>query len=158
MELTRPIEITITGTQFFSATDLFFSEPEEITEEFSLASPAHRRVELCTGGELSWDQDAISVSYEESDITGLEGSRTTFTLSDGVVSLSRAGSAKSHLVFEHGKRYQLFGHEGAYPVFVKCHSLSHDLTPAGGKIDIDYSVEVCGSTVEHNAYTIRVNV
>ncbi len=162
MELKRPIEITITGRQHFSATDLFFApehfaaqEEDEIS--FELPQKNERSVELSTSGSLSVDEGGISLSYDESPITGLDGSTTTFTLSDGVVLLWRAGETKSHLVFEHGKRFQLCG-EGHLPVSVQCHSLSHDLSFEGGVIDIDYSVEVAGSTVEHNSYHIRVNV
>lgn len=162
MELKRPIEIVITGRQFFSATDLFFSREHFFSEEegetlFELPQKNERAVELSTQGSLSFDGEGISLSYDESDITGLDGCRTTFTLSDDLVCLSREGEVKSHLVFEHGKRYQLYG-DGGVPVAVQCHSLSHSLTPCGGVIDIDYSVEVAGSTVEHNSYTIRVNV
>lgn len=163
MELTRhPIEIVITGRQFFNATDLFFSAgrlaPQENGEiSFELPEKNERSVQLSTCGELSCSEEGISLSYDETDITGLCASHTTFTLSDDMVCLYRTGEVKSHLVFENGKRFQLYGEQGL-PVSVQCHSLSHSLTAAGGFIDIDYSVEVAGSTVEHNAYTIRVNV
>ncbi|MBQ2252982.1 MAG: DUF1934 domain-containing protein [Clostridia bacterium] len=161
MELTRPIEITITGRQFFNAADLFFTPKKHAENEefFELPEACDRAVELATQGTLAVDGEGISLSYDESAITGLEGSHTTFTLSgDGIVTLSRHGQTKSHLVFEDGKRFQLFSDELTPPIFVQCHSLSHSLTPLGGKIDVDYSVEVAGSTVEHNSYTIRVNV
>ncbi len=162
MELKRPIEITITGRQHFGTADLFFSpdRSEENGEELSFTLPEEneRSVELSTVGELVKNEDGLSLSYDETQITGLEGSRTTFTLSDDLVCLSRAGGVKSHLVFEHGKRFQLWGDHSPFPVSVQCHSLSHDLTYEGGVIDIDYSVEIAGSIVEHNSYTIRVNV
>lgn len=162
MELKRPIEIVITGRQYFGTTDLFFSPEKPETEgdemNFVLPEKNERTVELSTFGELVESEEGLSLSYDETQITGLEGSRTTFTLSDGLVCLSRAGGVKSHLVFEHGKRFQLYGDHGPYPVNVQCHSLSHDLTYEGGVIDVDYSVEIAGSIVEHNAYTIRVNV
>lgn len=158
MELKRPIDITITGRQYFHATDLFFSHIAEEVEEFSLPSPEEHSVELSTRGELVVGEEGVCISYDESEITGLAGCCTRFTLSDGVVCLTREGGVKSHLVFEDRKRYQLFGSQGPFPVSVQCHSLSHELTDRGGVIDIDYSVEIAGSTVEHNAYRICVSV
>lgn len=160
MELVRPIDIVITGRQFFSTADLFFSEKRlEAVQEGELFFPQKeaRSIQLSTTGELVASEDSISVSYDETEITGLGTSRTTFVLSDDVVCLSRAGDVKSHLVFEHGKRYQLYS-GGNFPISVQCHSLSHNLSAAGGTIDVDYSVEVAGSTVEHNSYSIQVSV
>ncbi|MBR6529908.1 MAG: DUF1934 domain-containing protein [Clostridia bacterium] len=161
MELKKPIEITITGRQFFSTTDLFFSPERLCAEEgeidFSLPEKNERSVELSTCGTLTQSDEGLAVTYDETEITGLSGCVTTFTLSDDLVCLSRAGEVKSHLVFEHGKRFQLYGGAGPFPINVQCHSLSTDMGENGGVIDIDYSVEVAGSTVEHNAYTIRVS-
>ena len=56
MELKRPIEIVITGRQYFGTTDLFFSPEKPETEgdemNFVLPEKNERMVELSTFGEL----------------------------------------------------------------------------------------------------------
>lgn len=158
----KQVAITITGTQLYSlagrarflnGTRPFFSVSEGPDE-------GPQTVELCTTGTLSCDKSGkISFSYDESEITGLDGSRTTFTLENDLVTLSRSGAQNSLLIFENGKRHQLYtGVHDAPPVCVDCHSLEQTLSPLGGAIDVDYSVEVAGTALERNTYRIRVDL
>ena len=152
MELKRPVEITITGTQLFSASELFpvFAPDGEKGED--------RCLELTTDGFFVADEEGYRISYDETDLTGMEGCRSTFALSDGVLSFSREGKAQSHMIFEEGKRCQLYQAAPALPMCISCHRLKEGLTPRGGELSVDFSVEVLGSTVEHNIYTIRVDL
>lgn len=167
-----PVSITITGTQYFSSEEeqlLFALEsllPEADEADESLFSAARegrqaRSVELCTAGEMRFGRESVEISYDESEITGLPGCRTTFHVANnGLVTLTRAGRTKTHLVFENGKRHMLASSgENAPSVCVSCRKVQQHLSAAsGGEISIDYAVEVGGQLAEHNAYTIRVRV
>ena len=65
-------------------------------------------VELTTTGELNVLPDSYTLKYEESELTGMEGTTTEITVSNtGVVSLTRKGTVNSNLVFEEGKRTRI---------------------------------------------------
>lgn len=159
----KQVAITITGTQLYSLAGKsryldgahpYFTPVGDMDEGL-------QTVELCTSGTMSCDRSGkISLSYDESEITGLEGSRTTFTLENELVTLSRTGGASDALlIFENGKRHQMYTKiKEAPPVCVDCHSMQYDLSPRGGAIDVDYSVEVAGTALERNTYRIRVDL
>ena len=158
----KQVEITITGTQYYSLADrtanAFGAHTRLLDPPSENADP--QTVELCTTGTLSYSRDGkIELSYDESEITGLKGSRTTFTVDKDLVTLSRTGASKAVLIFENGKRHQLFtGLDGVVPVCVDCHSMSQSLTQSGGEMRVDYSVEVAGAALERNSYRIRVDL
>lgn len=156
MALKNEVEITITGRQYFSAGDLLSAHAQEV-EEILFPAPCEREVELSTDGEMEVSSEGVFISYDESECTGLEGCRTTFSVRDDMVCLSRTGRIESHLVFEKGKRFQLFHGPSPAPVSVRCHDLRHSVGASCGIIHIDYSLEIAGNVVEHNAYQIRVH-
>ena len=168
----KQVQITITRTQYFSAAQeqlystlsRLFSDGDGEKESALRAAQKEQHessVELCTAGEMQKHREGVEISYDESEITGMPGCRTTFHVADnGLVTLTRAGKQKTHLVFENGKRHLLVsGAQNAQSVCVSCHRVRRDFCAAtGGEISIDYAVEVGGRLAEHNAYTIRVSV
>ena len=60
-------------------------------------------VELLTGGVLKRQNGQYSVSYVESEVTGMEGVSTTFEVERDRITLRRAGSLDSTMIFEVGK-------------------------------------------------------
>ena len=63
-------------------------------------------MELVTAGSLRRDgQGGYSISYQETELTGLEGTTTRLYVNGGRVTLLREGSINSQMVFEMGKRH-----------------------------------------------------
>ncbi len=91
---------------------------------------------------------------------GNEGVTTTIcTLAEDTVSLSRVGGFNSHLVFIRNKSHTCICDTGIFPlqmrVFTK--KLLNSLTLEGGKLDIDYTVEIVGNIAEKNRLTVSVS-
>lgn len=60
--------------------------------------------ELMTEGVMTIDSGGgISLSYQETELTGMEGTTTCFTIQDDRVVLSRTGGVSSQMVFQQGK-------------------------------------------------------
>ena len=59
-------------------------------------------ISLITEGVLEKKADGWSVSYQESDLTGMEGVTTTFYVQRDCVTLTRTGKLNSEMVFRLG--------------------------------------------------------
>ena len=77
------VVLTITGSQRFG-TD----EPEKTS--------------LVTEGTLEREGDILLLSYEESELTGMEGTTTVFRVEPARITLQRSGTLESQMVFELG--------------------------------------------------------
>ena len=101
-------------------------------------------IELVTEGTLEALVDGWKLTYEESELTGLEGVSTTFQIQDKIVTLIRSGKLNSQMVFEEGKPHDsLYQMEfGALMLTVCATKVDTNLTELGGTIDLKYSIQV----------------
>lgn len=101
-------------------------------------------VELTTEGVMTQTAEGWSISYEETDLTGLQGATTTFTVKPGHVALTRTGTVQSSMVFQEGVRheslYQL--DVGALMVCVCARRIQTELSMEGGYLDVYYSIQI----------------
>ena len=101
-------------------------------------------IELTTEGTMQWIDNGWEISYEESELTGLVGTTTTFRLEDGQVVLIRKGQVRSQMIFRegvpHDSLYQL--DFGALLITVCAKQIQAQITEAGGTIDLVYSISI----------------
>ena len=101
-------------------------------------------IELTTEGTMQWIDNGWEISYEESELTGLVGTTTTFRLEDGQVVLIRKGQGRSQMIFRegvpHDSLYQL--DFGALLITVCAKQIQAQITEAGGTIDLVYSISI----------------
>ena len=121
----RNVMLSITGKQFYHD-----QEPDVM--------------ELVTEGVMEFRDDGWDISYQESDLTGLQGVTTTFRVEPDKVVLTRTGSLRSTMEFQVGKShdslYQL--DFGALMITVTTRHLFFDILPDGGCIDLVYDIEI----------------
>jgi uncharacterized beta-barrel protein YwiB (DUF1934 family) len=100
--------------------------------------------ELITEGRYYKQDNAYYVTYNESEVTGLEGTVTTLKLADGVVTLMRTGTVNSHFVFKEGHRH--FSHYeteyGNFTISVYADAVDIRLDDSGGEIRVGYQMEI----------------
>ena len=101
-------------------------------------------IELVTEGVLEQDGTVWKLSYEESELTGLQGVSTTFLIDQKNVTLKRTGRLNSQMVFQEGVAYDsLYQMEfGTMMLTVCATKVEVDLTPEGGTIDLKYKIEI----------------
>lgn len=101
-------------------------------------------IELLTEGEMEFADGGWNISYEESELTGLEGVVTTFRAEPGKVLLTRTGALNSQMVFQegvaHDSLYQM--PFGALMITVKATGVFYDIVPDGGVIDLVYQIQI----------------
>jgi len=101
-------------------------------------------IELVTEGIMEFRDGGWDISYEESELTGLEGVFTTFRIEPGKVTLSRSGKLNSQMVFQQGVAHEsLYQMEfGTLMINVMATNLFFDITPEGGVIDLIYDIAI----------------
>ena len=121
----RPVVLTVRGRQSYAG-----QEPEII--------------ELVTDGSMELCRDGWEISYEESELTGLEGVTTTFRVEPDKVILTRSGQLNSQMVFQEGTSHDSLYQMpfGTLMLTVKATRVFYDLVPDGGSIDLVYHITI----------------
>ena len=135
----KEVVISIRGTQQYADSD-----PDTI--------------ELVTQGRLQREGESYTLSYQESELTGLEGTLTTIQVEGEQVTLMRAGEVNAQMVFQEGRRHLSMYNTpyGAMAIGVNTRRLLADLNDHGGDIEIDYAVEVDHAIAGRNIFQIKV--
>lgn len=116
-------------------------------------------IELVTEGRLRQEGEAgFLLTYAESELTGLDGTTTTFQIDQDKVTLMRTGEVNSQMVFEEGKRHLSLYETpyGALTVGVNTRRMNLNLDAAGGDIEIDYAIEIDHTVAGENLFRINV--
>lgn len=113
-------------------------------------------IELVTEGTMLHHQDVWLISYNETELTGLEGVTTFFRVDGKGVTLRRTGRLQSEMLFREGERHEsLYQLEfGAMMIGVCAQKIRSDLTEEnGGTVDLVYSIDIenaMAGTVEYH--------
>ena len=102
-------------------------------------------MELVTEGKLIRNsEDSYTISYEETELTGLEGTTTVLRIEGPRVTLLREGTVNSQMVFEEGRRH-LSMYEtpyGSLSVGINTRRMKNTVGESGGDLEIDYALEI----------------
>ena len=115
---------------------------------------------LCHVGILTEEDGRIEFSYEESEITGMEGSTTAISFSKdnpSLVSMVREGSVSTALVFEQGKRHRCAYNTPYMPFEISVHTrrVSNTLLE-NGVLELDYIIEIRGAKAERTKFRMEL--
>ena len=115
-------------------------------------------IELVTRGSLGRKAGLITLCYEESELTGLEGTLTTIQVEPERVTMMRTGQVNTQMVFQEGRRHLSMYNTpyGAMAIGVNTHHLLAEVDDKGGDIEIDYAIEVDHAMAGRNIFKINV--
>lgn len=115
-------------------------------------------IELMTDGVFSFENGQGSFSYMESELTGLEGTKTTFTFGPMGVMMNREGTFNSQMYFEEGQKHNFLYETpfGATTMGVNTNRIIVGMDENGGDLEIDYLVDFQQSVVGHNRFKINI--
>ncbi len=122
---------------------------------------APERSEMTVEGRYHDDGTRVSISYDESAASGMEGSRATISFQKaepGVISMLRTGSVKTALLFEQGRRHICVYQTPLAPfeVCVQTDAVKNAIETMG-TLDLDYIVELKGAQAEHTKMKIVIS-
>ena len=115
-------------------------------------------IELITKGRLAEREGNFTLTYQESELTGLEGTRTTIQVEGEQVTLLREGGVNSQMVFQEGRRHMSMYNTpyGAIEIGINTSHLMTDLHDRGGDIEIDYAIEIDHAIAGRSVFQIKV--
>ena len=140
--MVQPVLISICGTQSFPG-----EKPETI--------------ELVTEGSYSYEPGYIVISYVETQMTGLEGVVTSFTIEDNEkVTLKRTGKVNSTMVFVRGQKHESLYDAGVGGLLlgVQTKAMTVLLNEHGGLLDLEYGIEIEHTSCGSNSYHIEIRM
>ncbi len=115
-------------------------------------------MELVTEGRLICNDKGVLVSYQETELTGLQGTTTMLRINGPVVTLLREGTVNSQMVFEEGRRH-LSMYEtpyGSMSVGINTRRVKNTIGETGGDLEIDYAIEIDNLMVGRNFFSMNV--
>lgn len=115
-------------------------------------------LEFVTEGRYYKKDEAYYVTYDESDITGMSGTRTTLKVTDGVVTLMRVGSVNSQFVFQQGQKHISYydTEYGAFTVGVLANEVDIKIDDNGGEIRVGYQLEIDNNSSGNNDFYMLI--
>ena len=115
-------------------------------------------MELVTEGRMICNDKGVLVSYQESELTGLQGTTTMLRINGPVVTLLREGTVNSQMVFEEGRRH-LSMYEtpyGSMSVGINTRRVKNTIGEFGGDLEIDYAIEIDNLVTGRNHFFMNV--
>ena len=120
------------------------------------------QMEFVTDGKLYVRNNSIYIIYDETEVSGMEGCKTTIKMNDKSVRMRRTGKVgfNTELYFETGKRFNSIYETpyGPMGVEVLTDYVKNDfnIEECKGSIDVEYQVSMEGLAEGRNKLTINV--
>ncbi|MBU5676098.1 DUF1934 domain-containing protein [Alkaliphilus sp. MSJ-5] len=118
-------------------------------------------IELTTEGSVYEKNGSYYILYDESEISGMEGSTTRIKIENNKkVSMKRSGASAVDFIFEQGKKYEsnYMTAYGDFTMKVTTNVLDVEISEetGKGKIDIDYDLKILGGVRTSNKLQIQL--
>lgn len=132
-----------------------------ITMRTSQESPEHGEddtMDFVTDGVYSFEDNVGRLSYMESEVTGLTGTKTSMTILPDSIIVDREGSLTSRMVFREGEKHA-FSYEtpfGEASMVLDTKKVRNSFSPSGGMAEIEYVLDYCHRQFVRNRFTINV--
>lgn len=137
----RNVVITLRGKQLY----------EELPPE---------SVELVTEGLMKWDAQGCTLTYLETELTGLGSTKTIIQTRGEEVTMMREGEVYTQMVFRQGKRHLSVYRTpyGEMTIGVHARHVMVDLDETGGDVELDYDIEMDHAVTGRNVFAIHVEL
>ncbi|MFI3227886.1 MAG: DUF1934 domain-containing protein [Clostridia bacterium] len=126
------------------------------TQEFEDCDPD--KISLVTEGAFYKKQNKYYIKYDESALSGIENTKTTLKIEPDMVTLIRTGANASQMIFKqdehHVGLYQTIA--GPYTLGVKTKNINNAIHDEGGKLELEYEVELNYQTAGYNTFKIEI--
>jgi uncharacterized beta-barrel protein YwiB (DUF1934 family) len=115
-------------------------------------------VELITQGEYHKEGNEYFAEYDESEISGMEGTKTTMKINEDTLRIVRSGTTTSDLMFKKGYDHlSLYNTPfGTLEVMIKPRKVDIDVNEDGGNVKLEYKMEAFGLDTIENALELNI--
>ena len=116
------------------------------------------KIEISTDGTLKEVDGRIELAYDETELTGMEGSRTAISFSPDapeLITMVREGTVSTALVFEPNKRHHCVYKTPYMPFEVCVRTLKvENKLDSENRLYIDYIIEIRGAKAERTKFEL----
>lgn len=115
-------------------------------------------IEFSTDGLYTFDGENACLTYMESEVTGLTGTRTSVMVMPDKVAVDRDGMITSRMIFQIGRKnaFQYATPYGTATLSFDTRRIEKNFDAEGGELLIDYVVDVEHSIVSQNLFKLSV--
>lgn len=115
-------------------------------------------LEFITEGKLYFKGNYYYATYQESAMTGMEGTTTTVKFNEKEVSLIRHGSVTSNFVFKEGvSNTSLYKTEfGEFTISITAQKIDINMDETGGIIEMDYLLDLLDGKDSKNKFYMTI--
>ncbi len=116
------------------------------------------KLEVVTPGDFYKKEDIYIVEYDETKISGMEGTKTTLKISNDTFILLREGNTITNMNFQSGKE-SISMYDTPYGILqikIKTKDLKVNVGEQGGEILVNYNMIVAGTSQQDTK--LKVNI
>lgn len=115
-------------------------------------------IEVLTPGEYYKEKDTYYAVYDETEISGMEGTTTTLEIRPNKLSLVREGTTSAKMEFEKNNKYVTLYNTpyGVLELLIQTNELSMEVDDNGGQIFINYNMSISGQKPQRTELKINI--
>lgn len=116
------------------------------------------KIQVVTPGKFYKKNDSYYAVYDETEISGMEGTTTTLKISDEKVSLIRMGTTSTKMNFKNKLNDVILYNTpyGMLELEVQTKSLDINMNDDGGRVFIDYNLGMIGEEMQNTLLEINI--
>lgn len=117
-------------------------------------------IEVVTPGEFYKKDDCYYAIYDETELSGMEGTRTTLKIEEDAFSLSRVGTTTTDMNFKESQEDVVLYNTpyGALELRTKTKELKIDVNEDGGQVFLNYNMSISGQPAQTTVLKINIKV
>ena len=115
-------------------------------------------IDFTTDGVYQIEDGVAHIAYLETEVTGLQGTRTSVKILPDKVIVDRRGGLTSRMEFSPGLKSSFLYETpvGMATMNMNTRSVRHRFGPAGGELEIDYVLDMEHTVVSRNKFQLTV--
>ena len=115
-------------------------------------------IDFTTDGLYTYDGDTACLTYQESEVTGMEGTRTSVMVMPDQVVVDRDGAVTSRMVFRPGEKHAFLYDTpvGSATMHMDTRNMNARFNEHGGHMEIDYVLDMEHAFVSRNQFHLTV--
>lgn len=115
-------------------------------------------IDFTTDGVYQMEDGVAHIAYLETEVTGLQGTRTSVKILPDKVIVDRRGGLTSRMEFSPGLKSSFLYETpvGMATMNMNTRSVRHRFGPAGGELEIDYVLDMEHTVVSRNKFQLTV--
>lgn len=116
-------------------------------------------IEVVTPGEFYKKDDCYYAVYNETKISGMEGTTTTMKIYPNTFSLIRMGTTATKMEFKVNSEDTVLYNTpyGILEIKIETKNLKINVDDKGGEVLIDYNMSVSGQAPQHTILKVNIN-